>query len=68
MKREKKGGKTTMKTEVDMCGRRSLFMSAEEREEARKIREIESRCKTELELEVDMYGKTLAFVKMMRGV
>lgn len=55
-----------MKTEVDMYGRRSLFMSAEEREETRKIREIERRCKTELKLEVEMYGKTLAFVKMMR--
>lgn len=57
----------TMKTEVDMYGRRRLLMSAEEREEARKIREIERRRKTELELEVDMYGKTLVFAKMMRG-
>lgn len=68
IKREKKGGKMTMKTEVDMYGRRRLFMSAEEREEARKIREIKRRRKTELELEVDMYGKTLVFAKMMRGV
>ena len=66
IKREKRGCKMMMKTEVDMYGRRSLFMSAEEREEARKIREIERRCKTELKLEVEMYGKTLAFVKMMR--
>ena len=55
-----------MKTKVDMYGRRSLFMSAEEREEAREMREIERRRKTELELEVGEYRRTLAFAKMMR--